>query len=386
MIRPFFFCDLFLQTYVCIHICEGVSAGLSGKHWTTKTPEWLTKCQHSSQRPTPNLRWRQGWEVSNFHWSDRTKFWFTSLRFTQICHLYSLKNMSSWWSVDNDNPYFQSIFLWISYGFMFLDFLGFISNLGLMISTVCKSEGVFQGLGDEHRKNASGPRSVWGSVISWHQKGLNNTKQYYFILILSMESPLSPLVSVECSGLLNSYYSINIQSNSKCEIINSIIFLPKMASHDIPTSTQGLVYRCSQRSKATTFDVTFANLRSSMLAQRQVQSHVDQWLGRHAEHWSNIFLVAKAQHQTYGVSCVWNQSPESWRFSLQGKSRKASTSTNHIQATLQVKIQKKQSKSPPPPPQPPPPPPQQQQQQRHAVAYNYYCRAVWLATVCIHSW
>lgn len=34
----------------------------------------------------------------------------------------------------------------------------------------------------------------------------------------------------------------------------------------------------------------------------------------------------------------WNQSPESWRFSL-SKSRKASTSTNHILETLQVKIQ-----------------------------------------------
>ena len=60
-----------------------------------------------------------------------------------------------------------------------------------MISSVCKSEGVFQGLGDEHRKNASGPRSVWGSVISWDdinskrnkQMTPERTKQYQTILL-----------------------------------------------------------------------------------------------------------------------------------------------------------------------------------------------------------
>lgn len=181
-------------TNICLqfaYISVGGSQKGHRKALDNSIPEWLTKCQHSSQRPTPNLRWRQGWEVSNFHWSDRTNVLIhlsnNSLKYVTCIYSKYVKLMNCW----NDNPYFKLIFLWISYGFMFLDCLGFISNLGLMISSVCKSEWVFQGLGDEHRKNASGPLSGWGSVISWDdinskrnkQMTPERTKQYQAILL-----------------------------------------------------------------------------------------------------------------------------------------------------------------------------------------------------------
>lgn len=115
IIRPFFFLRPRF-TNICLHTyLWGGLKKVIGKHWTTPSQSgW----QGVSTRANDQLQ-TSGQQL---HWSDRTKFWFTYLRFTQICHLYSLKDMSSWWSVDNDNPYFQSIFLGISYGFMFLDF------------------------------------------------------------------------------------------------------------------------------------------------------------------------------------------------------------------------------------------------------------------------
>ena len=190
--------------------------------------------------------------------------------------------------------------------------------------------------------------SIRREINKWHQKGLNNTKQYYFILILSM---LSTFTFGVCwmlrpfeLRLLNQY---SIQQQVWDHQLHHLP--PKNGIPRHPNLNAGLGIPMFT-------EIEGNNLRrhigqpSVKLAQRQAQSHVDQWLGRHAEHWSNIFLVdrlslcittqnlllldwssiiilCKSQGTASNIRSVlrWNQSPESWRFSLKCKSRKAST-------------------------------------------------------------
>ena len=272
-----------------------------------------------------------------------------------------------------------------------------------MISSVCKSEGVFQGLGDEHRKNALGPQSVWGSVISWDninskrnkQMTPERTKQYQAIILHTNSKHGKSTFTFGVCWMLRPFelrllnqYSIQQQvwdhQLHHLPPKNGIPRHPNLnARLGIPMFTE--IKGNNLRRHICQPSVKHAGTASGAvscgpMARQTCRALIQHFPCRLSLCWAGL----KPRHSIKHTECpALKPISRILAFFPQRQSRKASTSSNHIQATLQVKIQKKQSKSPPPPP---PPPQQQQQQQRHAVAYNYYCRAVWLATVCIHSW